>query len=513
MKRNIVYLTIIMGFLANSCSESDLNRKTPNNFTVDTYYKTAAELSTALTGVYSILQSTNLVSREWFFLNDLRSDEMASGGGQLETPRNQILIGSHNPSNPILTSVWTELYRLIHRANGVIVKGADIAMDETLKKRYIAEARFLRAWAYFQLYQFWGGVPLYTQYAETINDTKPKSPAADIYNFIVSELIAIQSDLPQSYSGNDLGRASRIAAQTLLAKTYLLNLDYTNAKPLLESVIDYGESVSGGNPLMDDYFDNFREETEYNKESIWEVSYTSNGNYNWDADGNTSGPNDSWIRSQEYSAIGWRNLIPSNKLLAEFEDDDPRLKFNFYFTGDTYGNPSSPKILTAGDQRGDGSIFKGVAQKISWKKYSIMYKLDPGGFYDQIGINYRMFRYADVYLMAAEVENEIGTPAKAITYLNKTRARPSVDMPLYPTADYPTGTKDEIMKAIMHERMVELAGEEVRNFDILRWRKAGKFTTDPLSYFAPNKYELLPLPQSEIDNNDKIDQTDQNPGY
>jgi len=86
-------------------------------------------------------------------------------------------------------------------------------------------------------------------------------------------------------------------------------------------------------------------------------------------------------------------------------------------------------------------------------------------------------------------------------------------MPLYPTAAFPTGTKDQILKAIMHERMVELAGEEVRNFDILRWRKAGKFTTDPITYFAANKYELLPIPLAELDGNVNIEQGDQNPGY
>src|SRR5690606_3118680 len=109
---------------------------------------------------------------------------------------------------------------------------------------------------------------------------------------------------------------------------------------------------SGGNPLMDEYFDNFTEEAEYNKESIWEISYTSAGNYSWDGDGNDYGPNESWIRSQEYSAVGWRNLIPSDKLLAEFEDGDPRLNFNFYFTGDMYGDPDDPVELTDEAQRG-----------------------------------------------------------------------------------------------------------------------------------------------------------------
>jgi len=169
-------------------------------------------------------------------------------------------------------------------------------------------------------------------------------------------------------------------------------------------------------------------------------------------------------------------------------------------------------VLTDEAQRGNTSVYKGVEQKISWKKYSVMYKLDPGGYYDQIGINYRMIRYADIYLLAAEVENEIGTSVKALEYLNKTRNRPSVAMPEYPTADYPCNSKDEIMRAIIHERMVELAGEEQRNIDILRRRKVGKLTTEPISYYEP-KDTLLPIPIVELDANPYIDQSQQNPGY
>jgi hypothetical protein len=84
-----------------------------------------------------------------------------------------------------------------------------------------------------------------------------------------------------------------------------------------------------------------------------------------------------------------------------------------------------------------------------------------------------------------------------------------VNMPVYPTAAYPVNSKAEIFRAIMHERMVELAGEEIRNFDVIRWRKNGKTTFAPLTNFK----DLMPVPQTEIDNNDKISQQDQNAGY
>jgi starch-binding outer membrane protein, SusD/RagB family len=503
MKTRILISTIVGCLIAAGCGDDALLKTNVGNQTTETYFKDGAELGRGLNGVYAALQNNNLHGREYFFMHDLRSGEMAAGGGQLEPPRAQILIGAQAPSNGVLTPVWQALYFVIHRANAVIDNAPNAEMDETLKARYVAEAKFLRAYAYYQLYGFWGGVPLMTNYATLITDTKPRATEAEIYQFLITDLPTTFDDLPLSYGGNDLGRVTRGAAKTLLAKVYMFNGDYANALIQLEDVKAMGYS------LVNNYFDNFTEENEYNAEGIWEISFTSNGNYNWDGEGNDFGPNESWIRSQEYSAIGWRNLIPSDGLLAEFEDNDPRLKGNFYFTGDKYGDPANQKTLTDAAQQGNISNFNGVPQKVSWKKYSIMYKLDPGGFYDKNGMNYRVYRYADVLLLLAECENEVGTAANAIAYLNQVRNRPSTNMPNYPTAEYPVNSKDEIFRAIMHERMVELAGEEIRNFDIIRWRKNGKTTFSPI----PNFKDLMPIPQNEIDNNEKIDQSNQNPNY
>ncbi|MBT1708365.1 RagB/SusD family nutrient uptake outer membrane protein [Fulvivirgaceae bacterium PWU5] len=510
MRINIttILLAATATLLANACGDSALDKKSENYVQVDNYYRTVDELSRALTGAYAILQSNNLGGREYFFLHDLRSDDVTAGGGQLETPRNQLLIGSHGPTNAVMTSVYNGLFRLIHRANAIIQNAPEATGDAELKKRLVAESRFLRAWAYYQLAGFWGGVPLYTATPIQFEDSEPqaRSSATEIWNFVYTELNAVVPDLPEEYNKNDFGRAGRGAALMVLAKAYIFNGDYTNAKTRLEAIKDLGYT------LTDNYFDNFTEETEYNQESIFELSYTSGGNYNWDADGNATQVNESWIRSQEYSAVGWRNLIPSNSLLAEYEPNDPRLKDTFYFIGDTYGDPGAPLELTEDKVQGNKSIFNGVEQKVSWKKYSVMYKLDPGGFWDKIGINYRMYRYADVLLMLAECENEVGSPDAAIDYLNEIRNRPSVNMLEYPTAEYPVNSQAEITRAIIHERRVELAGEEVRNFDILRWRKDEKLATEPISYYAP-MYELLPLPQDELNNNPNITQDDQNQGY
>ena len=148
-----------------------------------------------------------------------------------------------------------------------------------------------------------------------------------------------------------------------------------------------------------------------------------------------------------------------------------------------------------------------------------MYKADPGGFNVNVGINYRLWRYADVLMLLAECENEVGSPANAISYLNQIRNRASVSMPNYGTAamdaaGFPVSSKDQIFKAIQHERFIELAGEEIRNIDILRWRANGKLTgPDPISYFQAGKYELLPIPQDEFNTNSNFTPASQNPGY
>jgi hypothetical protein len=121
-----------------------------------------------------------------------------------------------------------------------------------------------------------------------------------------------------------------------------------------------------------------------------------------------------------------------------------------------------------------------------------------------------------VLLMLAECENELGNPGAAVDYLNEVRDRPGVNMPHYPTSQFPTGNKDQITKAIMHEKTVEMGGEEIRNRDILRWRKKGYFTKEPLSYFRAGRDELLPIPQQEIDNNPQLGSggiNKQNAGY
>lgn len=513
MKKIFIISSLLVLGAVMGCNEQDLDKVNPNGVTFDTYFNNGDELTAGVNSIYALVQSNSLVSREWFFTHDLRSDEMASGGGQLETPRNQLLIGVHDPGNSLVNAIWRGWYRTIHRANVIINKAPKVEnINETLRNRLLGEARFLRAWAYYEIATFFGAAPIYTDFVQTVEGSQGKSPQSEVYAVAVDDLKFAQGALPADYGDGDKGRATKGAAQTLLARVYLQLGDYNAAKAELEKVVN-----SNQYSLVDNYLDLTNEEGEFNAESIFEIVYApSGGAYNWGADSDGQNVQEETVRTQEYSAVGWRNVIPSDKLLNSYErvssgdaKDDPRYDFSYWLEGELFNNGES--VMTADRVQGNTSIVDGVEQKVSWQKYSVLYKLDAG--YATSGINQRIMRYADVLLMLAECENELGNQARAIDLVNQVRARPSVDMPPIPTANIPAGTQAEVRKAIQHERMIELAGEQVRNFDIVRWRKHGKLDQEPISYFLPNKHELLPIPQTEIDNNPNLTEVDQNPGY
>jgi hypothetical protein len=516
---------IVVAVVIISCSK-DLNKTNPNALPVDGYFTTSTQLLAGTNAIYSVIHSANLVGREWFFVHDLRGDDVATGGGQLEVPRAQILNGATDPTNAVMNSVWNNLFSTIHRANTVIVNGPNVTDNTALRDRCLGEAKFLRAWAYFELVSMWGAVPMYTKPVAGPNDFLPRSSVDAIYTQIVKDLTDAAGALPgkSAYGSADLGRATNAAANAMLGRVLMQKGDYTGAKTALLKIPSSG---ADGYSLTARYNDNFLEETEFNNESIFEVSFydKKDANFNWP--GNTStgdGPNadQTTVRNQEYCPVAWRNLIPSNRVLNEYEmttagaaKTDPRFAFTIYKSGDMFANDTVK--LTDALQNGNGSTLHGAAVKASWRKYTLIYKqtVSQASFYPG-GDNMRLIRYAEVLLNLAECANETGDIGGAVGYLNQIRDRADVAMPHYPTAQFPVGSKDQVTKAIMHEKTVEMSCEEVRNIDILRWRSKGYFTTEPLSYFHANRDELLPIPQSEIDNNPKLGTggiNKQNPGY
>ena len=507
MKLKYFLLLLFASVLFSACEEEILDKENPNQFTAADYYKDGDQLTAATNAIYGNFTGSNMWGRMLGYFLRTRDDEHASGGPQLEVHNAQLLLGSYDNTNFTITAAWQGFYRTIHRANAVIEYGPNIAnIDENLQKHRIAEAKFLRAYCYYYLVVNWGEVPVYTETIKTPTGYNAPSPESEIYALIETDLAAIIPDLKASHDPDDIGRVTKGAARLLLARTQMHQGKYTPARTTL---LDIYNKYS----LVDNYVDNFRDETEYNAESIFEIGFTGTS-FNWGADGNGDGPDaKNNMMFQDVSPVAWRNLIPSDKLLDEFErpikgdaKEDPRFKETVIFSGDTFG-ASDEFTLTDAMQGGAASTFNGATIKAGFYKYSPMYKMNPGGYY-QSPNNYRNMRYAEVLIKLAECENEVGTSDAAIGYLNEIRNRPSVDMPDYPTANYPCNSKDEIYRAIMHESMVEFAHENFRALELARWRKNGKFSTlnpDPIAYIVSNPSKaLLVYPNEEVSANPNL---------
>lgn len=507
--KTIIYTFIGLMVLCTMYScKKDLDTTNPNVVPTDSYFKNSAELVAGTNSIYAAWHGTSLVAREWFFLHDLRSDDVVTGGSQLESPRNQILIGVVDPANPVMNAVWNTLYTAIHRANTVLDNAPNVTDNTVIKDRCVGEAKFLRAWAYFDLVSMWGSVPLYTTAVKSSTDYQPKAKVDDIYALITKDLQDAAAVLPGK-SATDLGRVTNAAANGMLGRVLMQKGDYAGAKAALLKIPTSGPD---GYSLNSRFLDNFEEETEFSNESIFEVIFSDKGdnNFNWGSpSGDGVSADQSTIRNQEYNPIGWRNLIPSNKVLNDFENTatgaaktDPRYAFSFYQTGDVFNNGAS--TLVDADQNGNSSVVNGKTIKVGFRKFMLIYKEDRVfAAYHPGSNNQRIIRYAEVLLMLAECENELNNTAAAVGYLNQVRARPSVAMPPYPTNQFPVSNKADVVKAIMHEKTAEMVDEQVRNIDILRWRAKGYFATEPLSWYTPDK-QFLPVPQSEIDNNPKL---------
>jgi hypothetical protein len=464
----------------------------PNELSTGTYFKTEAQALTAVNAVYAALQHTDMYKRIYFFMNDLGSDELI-GNGPLQVTLGQLLSYGFDVTNGNINDYYRGFFRGIHRANLVLDNLPKVTTKTDLSTRMEGEAKFLRAFYYFELVTAFGGVPIYTK-PFTVGDAYPeRATAQQVYALIEEDLTSAINSLPlrSEYAAADLGRVTKGAAQALLGKAYLFQGKNSEAITQFRAVINSNQYA-----LMDDYRDNFvefnrkNEYVEFNKESLFEVSFMGQNKSvggNWGDD--NPGQGEATWRAIEYGVSGFQNTTPSDALVAAYPDTDPRKMANFFGPGSKWYNGDYP------------------FNSLGWehKKYSIA---DVGGTNDLdfngSSINMRVIRYADVLLMAAEAANALGQDAEAVGYVNQVRNRPSVNVGNLP-ANQTTGTA--LRDAIRNERRLELALEQVRKRDLIRWGIARQVLG---SKFVEGKHEVLPIPQAEIDLNPKLKQ---NPNY
>ncbi len=427
--------------------------------------------------------------REWAYnsggypILDIMSDDARKGSNPGDQSNN---VGAYdyfaiNTTQDGLDRWWSALYVGVKYTNVVIEKVPAITMDNSLKNRYLAEARFHRGLIYFDFVRAWGGVPLVTTTTPAMKLTR--SSADEVYSLIISDLQFAAENLPlrSEYQGADRGRATKGAAQSLLARIYLFRHDFVNAEKYamevinsmqygLEPVFTNANGIAGQNGI----------------ESVYEIGAvqvegTENGGNQY---ANTQG-----VRGNPNR--GWGFNRPSIDLRNSFETGDPRYRGTVINLGDTIDN-----VVIVGDVGTPDVTKDAQGNIIEIECYNRKVWIPGSDVPTQWGHHRRLIRYADVLLMASEALNENNKPAEALTYLNMVRARARQgNNAILP--DITVTGQAALRDIIFNERRHELAMEGWRFWDLVRTGRAAQ-VLGPLG-FIPGKHELLPIPQSEVD--------------
>lgn len=490
IKNTLLGLTALM--LAGGCDDF-LEQEVPGAITSDVFYTTDEEALQAVSAIYDVMSyhySTNWSSI--YMVRTMPSDESNAGGSNSgDQPGYQSLDKFNlDAENDKVMWAWRLSYSAIFRANLVINK---VQPDTPLRKRLIAEAKALRAYAYLDLVTLWGDVPLVTKELSPSEwTTTTRAPKEEIYALIEQDLREAIPELPlkSAYSEGDKFRISKGTAQALLGKTYLYLERWNDAAAQFEEVINssqYGLENSVGVV--------FSEAGEFGRESLFEVNFMPSRSYDW---GNFpwGGQPESNIHIQLMGPrADFYTKAPSDSLLAGWGFNLPTSKLNeaFVAAGETSSERRKATLFSVAELKaagGNWSVdesydFEGFFQR----KYG-SYASQAGGPITELnyGTNWRLIRYADVLLMAAEANFRAGNEGKALEYLNRVRLRSE----LTPVA----ASGNALFMAIVRERQLELAFEGFRFIDLVRWGMA----PDELGPrgFVTGKHELLPIPATEI---------------
>lgn len=473
-------------FLVTACSEDFLEKKPLGQLSSETFFSTSEHAVLSTNAVYNLLRNWSVHVFSFIGTTDIISDDADKGSSPNDA---NFLLEVDNftfdPGNIAFSGVWSGYYRGIYRTNLAIQEIPNIEMDENLKARLIGENKFLRAYFYLSLVRWFGDIPLILEPLNPDEYEQARDPKADVFAAIEQDLLDAIDALPESYPPADIGRATKGAAQGLLARTYLTTGNFTGVRDMTEAIIN-----SGQYDLYPNYTQLFQPIGENSVESVFEVQAEAfevggGGTQYNEVQGVRGIPN-----------LGWGFNRPSDDLVAAYETGDPRRDATIFYPGEVL--PDGSDIIS------DNPNI--VGERYNQKAWVPEH---PGGNGNGPG-NIRLIRYADVLLMAAEAHNELGNPMQALEYLNmvRTRARGTRTNVL---PDITETNQDALRDIIWRERRVELAMEQQRWFDIVRQGRAAEVMQGVGKPFVEGKHEVLPIPQTEIDLSGAL--LTQNPGY
>jgi starch-binding outer membrane protein, SusD/RagB family len=504
MKRTFLKTILFVAFaiislLTDSCKKRNLDLL-PHGETESGYFKTEWQFERAVLGVYAKMTD--------FFWYNAGADNTTIPmfllpGDDITTNNNNEefeTFGLLEPSSGRDNYLYSRLYQLIARANTVLDKVETVEpgvyITPNLKDYHKGEALFLRGYAYYNLWNFWGTSPLRVERADPENLLPSSTTGTQLLDQAISDFAAAAALLPASWNDANRGRVTANSANGMLGKSLVFRASAT------QTTTDYSDAINAFNAitgvsLIPNFDDNFAFDTENNGESLFEFQASQAFGFDnvWldnDFDNAVGALSIFWgFYEDNYALFGTSRFYGTQKLLSAFDPDDPRLPLTI--------NPS------------DRTVAKYAARNKSNQ---------PGA--SSVN-NYRILRFADVLLLKAEaILQSGGSTEEAIDLINqvRTRARNISGGNGIQPADLSNAESDRnvIMQWIMDERLRELGGEGQRWFDLRRWQMQGIINLDN-AFFSSNvsdninfqtKHLYFPIPNSEIDVNPNVVQ---NPGY
>lgn len=502
-KKNIILLLFLSLLL--SCSESFLDIPNPNQMGTDQFWKTAEDLQKGIDAAYRPLRFNGEYGRWLYVLYVSRSDEgyCVSPNPYFQSYSNFKPMNDGNSEGILFP--WLDLYKGVFWANQVLDNAPDIEMDNEAKERIIGQAYFLRGIQYFHIGAIWHRGPLILTSYSTDKGTIEEQPA--FYERTRLDMIEAAKRLPVTWEkATDLGRITKGAALGMLAKVYAQERNWGKLEETCREIFDLKKYS-----LVNNYRDNFTITNENNSESVFEIQFAA-GTQN----GIPLGTQMSKFFGLPIPGGAWDDATASKIVKTDLEKEkttdgkiDPRLKVTLF-----YYDAENPDEKFYGKTWNDWDLNR---NKVYWKKFT-NWDTMPGEEWNS-GINLRVIRLSDIYLMYAEALNELNRTAEAYEYINRVRLR--VGLPKLENSSVFTGIvndKDKMRKQIIHERSCELAEEGWRWLDLERWGYLD--SAEGISFLKSRDYEFdnyrigvsnrYPIPVREVRLTSGLEQ---NPGF
>ncbi|MFN0174663.1 MAG: RagB/SusD family nutrient uptake outer membrane protein [Saprospiraceae bacterium] len=467
---------------ATNCQKDFLDRKPPGELTFEEFFKTEEHAILATNAVYNQYREFDMCALPYLACTDIISDDADKGSTINDAPLiSDIDNFTLDATNPFVVPVYRGHYRAIARANIAIENIPLIDMDVQLRNRLVGECKFLRAYSYFLMVNWFGELVLVTKTLQGDEYySQSRQPREAIYNQIESDLIDAIATLPEKdgYAGVDKGRATKAAARGLLAKLYMLKQDWAAAETQCMDIIN-----SNQYSLMNRYADNFLPIGENGAESIFETQAVALPTQQVVGPGASPFNMVQGVRGNPN--LGWGFNRPSDNLVSAYENGDPRREATIIYVGEILPDGSTQV------QDNTEIINERYNQKAWVPAHPGLQDNGPG--------NIRILRYSDILLLAAEAKNEQMKSVEALPLLNQVRKR-ARGTNNFILPDVTVTDQVQLRDRIHRERRVELAMEQHRWFDLLRWGRAAQaMQAAGKTNFVTGKHELLPIPQSEVD--------------